>query len=121
MKEITTVQTLAESAAQAINRVSSGLPVPLSGNPRLQLVKEFSRNTQIPQKTRLAGKGSPMGTVQGYCRSEGKVSLYFVVFDAIDILAWAVANGASATIVMQDGSTIEARDLIRPKGAAAKE
>lgn len=121
MGQTTTVQALAESAARVINRVSSGIPVPIPGNPRLQLVKEFARNGNIPQKTRLAGKGSPMGTVQGYCRSEGKVSLYFVVFDAIDILAWAVANGASATIVTQDGSTIEARDLIRPKGAAAKE
>lgn len=121
MRQTTTVQTLAESAARAINRVSSGIPVPLTGNPRLQLLKEFSPNVSIPQKTRLSGKGSPMGTVQGYCRSEGKANLYFVVFDAIDVLAWAVANGASASIVMQDGSIIEARDLIKPKSATAKE
>ncbi len=108
MRQITTVQALAESSAQAINRVSSGIPVPLTGNPRLQLLKEFSPNVSIPQKTRLSGKGSPMGTVQGYCRSEGKRDWYFVVFDAIDVLAWAVANGASVTIVMQDECCAEA-------------
>lgn len=90
------LQELANLAAKKVNE----------GRAFMQLV--------LPQRLKqhehyyLAGRNSPKG------RSSGPIKGgEFVNFDPVDVLAWCVAKGADVIVVMPDGSSTNASDLLK--------
>jgi hypothetical protein len=95
------IQELANKAAEVINHAGkSGFP----GQDTLQLVMPHRK--KWAETRYLAGRNSPKGTYLDYCK-DGEI----INFDAIDMLAWCVANGATGTAVI-DGKQVNLADLL---------
>lgn len=102
-----TIQELADAAIKALSYES---PVPLPGPAMVQLVMPAGKHES--SRTRLVkGQKSPWGRVLCYNGVENGKHTMRVNFDALDVLAWAVANGAKVTAVLPDGRQIDLAEL----------
>lgn len=89
------LQKLANMAAEKINKELTFMLLVLP--QRKQQQKHYY----------LAGRNSPKGESLGPIKGGEMVN-----FDPVDVLAWCVAKGAELMVVMPDGSTVSASDLL---------
>jgi hypothetical protein len=85
------IQELANKAAERINHRQT---IKVPGDAGIQLVMPH-RNYHADTRY-LAGKNSPKGNYLSHCK-EGEI----ITFNAIDVLAWCVAKGATVNIVVE--------------------
>lgn len=82
MPESLTIQKIADAAGDSINQTPAGI------TPSVGFVFPGAKWTKSG-KHKIGGENSPQGDIV----NEDEYGIY-VIFDAIDVLAWAVANGA---------------------------
>lgn len=83
------IQELAESAARVIN----------AGGENMMLVMPHRK--RVYDTRYLAGRKSPLGQYVSYVK-DGEL----IRFEAVDVLAFAVAHGAKVDVVLPDGVVI---------------